>query len=50
MSFDLVDAYVAIIDLNEKVEYLASILIEKGIIPRPKEEAKPNEKIKKGYP
>ena len=37
MGFDLVDAYVGLEEVNAKIEYLAKILIEKGVIPKPKE-------------
>lgn len=45
MSFDLTDAYLAIIELNEKIEFIADVLIKKGIMPKPKEEVKKDEKI-----
>ena len=36
MPFDLTDAYVALEELNIKIDYIAEQLMEKGIIPRPK--------------
>ena len=34
------EVYLGLIELNEKIEYIAEILIKKGIIPKPKEEKK----------
>ena len=43
MSFDITDAYVAITELNEKIDYIAEKLMEKGILPKPKEVKKDEE-------
>jgi len=34
MPFDLTDAYMAILELNEKYEYMYKKLVEKGIMPK----------------
>lgn len=52
MPYDLTDARVEVLALNakieecnEKLEYLAGVMMDKGLIPKPKEEGK-NEKGK----
>ena len=40
MPYDIVDAYEDINTINEKLNQIISLLIEKGIIPKPKEEDK----------
>ena len=34
------EIYIALVELNEKLDYIADILIKKGIMEKPKEEEK----------
>ena len=40
------EIYLALVDLNEKLEYIAEILMNKGIIPKPKKKKEGEEDAK----
>ena len=34
------EIYIALVELNEKLDYIADVLVKKGILEKPKEEKK----------